>query len=69
MVVVTGLTIGLKQQAEQREKAVVEALIAKPQQLFKVHNQLEALIESVKALKKLKEVGGEQKYALSSLQA
>ncbi|MBD2358403.1 caspase family protein [Tolypothrix sp. FACHB-123] len=68
LVVVTALTIGLKQQAEEREKAVVEALIAKPQQLFKTHNQLEALIESVKVLKKLKELGGKQNYAISSLQ-
>ncbi|MDZ8051247.1 MAG: caspase family protein [Aulosira sp. ZfuVER01] len=69
LLVVTVLAIGLKQQAEQREKAVVEVLIAKPQQLFTVHYQLEALIESVKALKKLKEIGGKQQYALTSLQS
>lgn len=63
-----GLTIGLKQQAEQGEKAAINALIATPQQLYKAGKQIEALIESIKILKQLQLSKANQSYALNILQ-
>ncbi|MBD1945611.1 caspase family protein [Coleofasciculus sp. FACHB-712] len=68
LAVVAALSIRLQQQAKQREKAVLEALISRPQELFAANKQLEALIESVQVLKQLKTNGGEQSYALNLLQ-
>jgi WD40 repeat protein len=70
-VVLTGLTVlafGLKQQAEKREKEAVSALVARPQELLDNQKQLEALIESVKVLKELRRIGGNQLIAPDSLQ-
>ncbi|MBD1930734.1 MULTISPECIES: caspase family protein [Cyanophyceae] len=68
LAVVAALSIGLQQQAKQREKAVLEALISRPQELFAANKQLEAWIESVKVLNQLKTNGGEHSYALNLLQ-
>lgn len=68
LAVVAALSIGLKRQAEERENAVIEALISRPQQLLKANMQLEAIIESIKILKKLKYTGADPSYAISHLQ-
>ncbi|NJP08937.1 MAG: WD40 repeat domain-containing protein [Leptolyngbyaceae cyanobacterium RU_5_1] len=62
------VTFGLKQRAEQREQEAINALTARPEELFQTGNQLEALIESVKVLKELKQIGGNQSSALVRLQ-
>jgi WD40 repeat protein/energy-coupling factor transporter ATP-binding protein EcfA2 len=56
-------------QAEQRKNTAVEALISEPQRLLETNNQLEALIASVKALKQLKEIGGQNANALIQLKS
>lgn len=58
----------LEGEKKQREAIAVVALISKSQQLFNTNNQLEALIESVKALKQLEAIGGDQSEALAQLQ-
>jgi WD40 repeat protein/energy-coupling factor transporter ATP-binding protein EcfA2 len=62
------LTFGLKQQAEQRQQEAIDALVARPEQILANQDQLEALIESVKVLKQLKQIGGNQSSALARLQ-
>jgi len=64
---VTALSISLKQQAEQRERATLEALMLKPTQLLEFADQIGALIESIKVLKSLKTVGGYKPEAIARL--
>ncbi len=68
LTVVLALSFGLKQEAENREKAAIDAWISRPQHLYRANNQLEALIESVKILKQLQTNKSNQSYTLNLLQ-
>jgi WD40 repeat protein/energy-coupling factor transporter ATP-binding protein EcfA2 len=74
--VLVTLTLGLGLLAQhlavarkQGEAIAVGALIEKAEQLFATANQLEALIESVKALQALKQIGVEDTKLLAKLQS
>lgn len=54
---------------KQREAIAAGALISKSQQLFEANKQLEALIASVEALKKLRQIGREDPTELIKLQS
>jgi WD40 repeat protein/energy-coupling factor transporter ATP-binding protein EcfA2 len=62
------LTTAIAGQKQEREAIAAGALIGQAQQLLKANNQLEALIASVKALRKLKEIGREDATYLQSIQ-
>jgi energy-coupling factor transporter ATP-binding protein EcfA2 len=72
LTILTGISFGLKQQADQArtqyERAVVDVITAKPLQLFEAHKQIEALLESIKALKTLEQASVDQQSALDRLQ-
>jgi WD40 repeat protein/energy-coupling factor transporter ATP-binding protein EcfA2 len=60
-------TLGYWIQAEQHKNRAIQALISEPIQLFKINNQLEAMIASVKALEELRKVGGGTEHAVNKL--
>jgi WD40 repeat protein len=54
-------------QAEHRKHTAIEALISTSRSLLETNNQLEALIASVKAIKQLDSIGGQNKRAVDEL--
>ncbi len=63
-----GLAVWQWRRAEQNTDMVGDLLVEQPQALFEQEHQLEALIASVKVLKKLKEIGSDNKSHLNILQ-
>lgn len=69
LTVLAAFAVGFGIQAEHRKNIAINALISEPQRLLETNNQLEALIASVKALKQLKEIGGQNADALNQLKS
>ncbi|TAD80898.1 MAG: hypothetical protein EA000_21980 [Oscillatoriales cyanobacterium] len=62
------LTNVLDGQKKQREAMTLGTLVSTSEQLLKANNQLEALIASIEALKKLRDIGNSDIITLSKLQ-
>ena len=69
LTVLAAFAVGFGIEAEHRKETAINALISEPQRLLETNNQLEALIASVKALKQLKEIGGQNTEALNKLKS
>ena len=63
-----GLAVWQWRRAEQDTSMVADLLVEQPKALFEQGYQLETLIASVKVLKKLKEIGSDNKSHLNTLQ-